>query len=135
MKTVIAITFTLLSLSAHASKAPDQPTCDITGKVLSIEKRNEPGRGLSEGLTNKYLDVTVRVKQTAHAEKDECGNMVGAEHIYQMHGGMMNALKAPKAETCIKAKTNISGDGNFMFGNWLSEIEKTPMETCIELSK
>ncbi|MDE0723238.1 MAG: hypothetical protein OSB62_00895 [Alphaproteobacteria bacterium] len=134
MKVLFTAALTLLAIDAQASKAPDQPSCDITGKVLKIEKRNEPGRGLSEGLTNKYLDVTVRVKQTAHAEKDECGNMVGAEHIYQMHGGMMNALKAPKAETCIKAKTNISGDGNFMFGNWLSEIEKQPLETCFQLT-
>ncbi len=135
MKTLLITSLTLTAVSAYASQYPLQPTCDITGKVLKVEKRDELGRGLSEGYTHKYLDVTVRVKQTAHPEKDECGNMVGSEHIYQMHGGMLNALKAPKPETCMKAKTNVSGDGNFMFGNWLSEIEKLPMETCLELSK
>jgi len=45
MKTLLMTALTLTAVSAHASQYPLQPTCDIIGKVLKIEKRDEPGRG------------------------------------------------------------------------------------------
>lgn len=134
------LTLTLLSLlmgvSAHASQGIPQPTCNIRGEVLGIHNRVEDGQGLSEGEKLYYLDLTLLVDQVSETEvgsgTDMCGNTIGNEHVYQMHGRQVLKAKkkTPPIGACIRANTNFFADGNFYSGNWIDDIQIVKITKC-----
>ena len=112
---VFCVGFNVAGTSVMASRSMEMPNCHFSGVVQDISVRKEPGRGLSEGRTFTYIDITVgHIK----ADGDDTGYCsVDDVQTYQMRKG---DKPKPKVGQCIQAFSNFSGDGNFMSGNWLN---------------
>lgn len=126
------ISFTPTQRHAQAAPAPPTPYCQITGKIIKIEKRKEAyqdeawreNMGLPKFMT--YTDVTVLLEtkkpfnlQDAEYSneflKKECHFEKAKEEVFQNADGNLSdkwiGLK-------IWAVTHRGGD-EFSYGNWL----------------
>jgi len=133
---IITLSLSILSpFTSYASRSPEAPKCYIKGKVTDVTIRKEPGRGLSEGRTFKYIDVTIhRSEKSEQNIEDLRTSGCSTENIItvQMRGSLLGIYdpKIPKKDECIKGYSNFFGDGNFMSGNWLTVEEELTPEEC-----
>lgn len=120
------------SNTSEASISPSAPNCYFKGQVDQISLRKEKGRGLSEGKTHKYIDVTIKMVQINYGKDPIKGCSDESIQILQIHGSILGTIdpSLPKKGSCIKGYSNYSGDGNFMSGNWLNIEETLPHNNC-----
>tara|TARA_B100002003_G_C14081547_1_gene520292 strand:+ start:341 stop:778 length:438 start_codon:yes stop_codon:yes gene_type:complete len=135
--------------SALASRSFEAPECKLQGIVLSENERSETGQGLSEGHTYHYLDLTIKIENLSYTDPTLKTVYTGKEKpyncefsgneilIYQKKDVPQNSQKNPSGEDaerltgkCITAKTQFFGDGNFMSGNWLYDIQILNDDAC-----
>ena len=122
----------VFTASGQASRSPDAPNCHFIGEIQNIEVRKEKGKGLSEGRTFKYIDITVHKVKSAEEAEGLIGCSDDEIQTFQMHGSFLGIYdtSVPKKGECIKGYSNYMGDGNFLSGNWLTVQEKLPSESC-----
>lgn len=128
--------FMLIIHPVQASVSQAVPVCSVKGVVLSEGVREAVGRGISEGRVFKYHDIKLNViensiaseaDKAAHPGYTVCDNM--GEQTYQKRGERKKK-DAELVGQCIQALTNISGDGNFQFGNWIYDIKVLEKSAC-----
>ena len=131
---------------ALASQGPPAPSCDVVGLVMTQETRKEPGRGLSEGTTFTYTDITLRIVNQAYtSEGDEalagnvgaalaCDHEPGSEVTFQLRDNNQSIMDWLLGKTheglCVKGTSQYFGDGNFQSGNWLTITESLDGAAC-----
>lgn len=153
-KNQIALVMTLCLLGikpVQASQSQRAPICDITGYVISEERRIEELSGMSEGETFNYHDLNVKIiSSNFNDPKDKnifknealpfsCNMEPDSHHVFQSRKTSFDAgfftsllnINIPAYKgLCIHAKTNASGDGNFTYGNWIYDIEVLDNSKC-----
>jgi hypothetical protein len=124
----------IYSQNCFASISQISPKCEFIGEVESVTLRKEQGRGISEGKTFGYVDVSVKVAhfyKVNDAYPTSC-NKNKEIQTFQIKETFLKLLSPslPKKGQCIKASVKFSGDGNFMSGSWLTIIEELKPEDC-----
>ncbi|MEM6812402.1 MAG: hypothetical protein AAF549_08040, partial [Pseudomonadota bacterium] len=64
----VLVAFSINISSVNASRSMPAPVCGIIGKVITDEIRKEPGRGLSQGTTFEYRDITIQLDEVTIEE-------------------------------------------------------------------
>ncbi len=121
---------------SHASISMEAPVCNFIGVVQDINVRKEDGKGISEGKTFTYIDVTVDIVKGGTQDSTDsasvCNIEDGSRQIFQMRNSILGKYHPhiPKLGACIKGYSQFMGDGNFMSGRWLTVEENLDAASC-----
>ena len=129
--------FAMIAAPAHSSVSMQSPVCNVAGIVKTIDTRTVAGKGISQGETFVYTDITLDVSEAEFTNQKEATkytsnntefncSIITNEQTYQLQNG----TTPPEIGECIASKTHFLADGNFMSGNWIYDIKSIDDRFC-----